>query len=230
MLRLNLRDHGPGKHVNPYALNRGLFLATLIEEATTAVQRAAELAGNLPVYLIGASMGGNFVLRMALRNQQYPIANLKKVIAFNPVINPSRSMDALDNHLGYRRYFRREWLSSLQAKAQLFPELYNFADLVHISSLRKLTEWLLQRYPAFPNAESYFNGYAIQPNAFDHLTVPAAIITAADDPVVPVRDFYELASNPFLQVDIHPTGGHVGYVNLFPFHHHLPQMALAALN
>src|SRR5215212_7493669 len=44
VFRLNLRDHGPGLHVNPYALNPGLFLGTLLEETATAVQRVAEMA------------------------------------------------------------------------------------------------------------------------------------------------------------------------------------------
>ncbi|MCB0067754.1 MAG: alpha/beta fold hydrolase, partial [Caldilineaceae bacterium] len=58
--RLNLRDHGPHLHVNPYALNRGVFRATLIEEAATATAQIAHLAGNRPFYIVGASMGGNF--------------------------------------------------------------------------------------------------------------------------------------------------------------------------
>src|SRR5262249_25164041 len=44
VFRLNLRDHGPNLHVNPYALNPGLFLGTLIDETATAVQRVADMA------------------------------------------------------------------------------------------------------------------------------------------------------------------------------------------
>jgi len=67
VFRLNLRDHGPGLHVNPYALNPGLFLGTLIDETATAVQRVAEMAGDRPFYIVGASMGGSFALRLAIR-------------------------------------------------------------------------------------------------------------------------------------------------------------------
>ncbi|MBK8047973.1 MAG: hypothetical protein IPK16_13065 [Anaerolineales bacterium] len=42
--RLNLRDHGPQIHVDPYTLNRGLFLGTLIEEAAAATRQVAALA------------------------------------------------------------------------------------------------------------------------------------------------------------------------------------------
>jgi predicted alpha/beta-fold hydrolase len=47
---------------------------------------------------------------------------------------------------------------------------------------------------------------------------PVTMITAADDPVVPVTDFYPFGKvSPHVQVQIQPYGGHVGFIDLFPF-------------
>jgi predicted alpha/beta-fold hydrolase len=229
LFRLNLRDHGPRNHVNPYALNRGLFLGTLLEEAHCAVNHVAAWAGDNPVYLVGPSMGGNFVLRMAMRHAHDPIPNLRRVVAISPAIHPARATDRIDAQYPFRRYFRNRWLRSLLAKEQLFPEEYNFSPLVRISQVRAMTEWLVQRYSRFADADDYFSRYAVLGDALVGLTVPTTILTAADDPVISVEDFEQLAPSPFLDLKIERFGGHVGFIDLWPLRHLLPEMILMEL-
>lgn len=233
VFRLNIRDHGPGLHVNPYALNRGFFLGTLINEVAVATQRIAQLAGAQPFYITGASMGGNLALRLALYHRQQPFHNLAQVIAFNPAINPLSCVKALDSQPPYLRYFRKRWFASLRAKQRLFPDLFNFDELAAIPQIHAMTEWLVarygQRFGNLRNAADYYARYSVLGDAFDELNIPTTIITAANDRVVPVADFYELTPHPLLNLQIHPHGGHVGYVDLFPLQHRLPQLVLNAL-
>jgi predicted alpha/beta-fold hydrolase len=234
VFRLNVRDHGPGLHIDPYALNCGFFMGTLLDEVATAVQQIAEMAGDKPFYIVGASMGGNLALRLAIRHTQRPLLNLKKVIAINPAINPKRTVHALDAQPPYRRYFRTRWLQSLQAKQRLFPQYYQFDELARIPKIHQMTEWIIEHYGehygAFSSADAYYRSYCVLGNAFKALAVPTTIITAANDRVVPVVDFYDLAHHPLLNVQIHATGGHVGYIDLFPLRHSLPRLMLAALH
>ena len=65
VFRLNLRDHG-----NSHGLNEGLFHGALTEEAVSAVRTIAGLQPALPCYLIGFSLGGNFALRIALKQKR----------------------------------------------------------------------------------------------------------------------------------------------------------------
>lgn len=233
VFQLNLRDHGPGLHVNPYALNPGLFLGTLIDEVVVATQWVAEMAGDRPFYIVGASMGGNFALRLAVRHRDQPFHNLRKVIAFNPAINPATATAAIDRQRIFRHYFRRRWLHSLQMKQTLFPQLYNFAPLVTMPFIEQMTEWLIEHYGAqygqLRSAADYFDAYAVKDAALATLTVPTTIITALNDPVIPVRDIAALTPHPLLDVQIHPSGGHVGFVDIFPLEHKLPGMLLNAL-
>lgn len=224
VLRLNLRDHGPS-----HSLNRGIFYVTLLNEVLAATRQVAALAGDDPFYAFGASLGGNFVLRMALAHAAAPIPELSGIVAINPVLNPSRSSDLLDSHAWSRLYFRRRWLASLAAKQRLFPGSYDFGPVQKIASIRAMTEWMLQHYSPYTDVERYFADYAVPPARLKELTVPVTIVTAADDPIIPVDDFYDLPAHPLLSVNVLPTGGHVGYTDLFPLRHLLAPMTLEIL-
>lgn len=225
VLRLNLRDHGP-----THGLNRGLFYATLLGEVLAATRQVAHLACGLPFHIFGASLGGNFALRLALAHAEQPIPGLAGVLAINPVLDPDRSGFLLDHHHWIRYYFRRRWLASLRAKQRLFPDSYDFAEVEQIHSIRAMTDWMIRRYSDFPDAESYFASYAIPPERFSGLTTPVTIITAADDPIIPADDFARLPNHPLLNVHILPTGGHVGYTDIFPLRHLLAPMVLDVLD
>jgi len=42
--------------------------------------------------------------------------------------------------------------------------------------------------------------------------VPTTILTAADDPVIPVANFHELTLAPHTELTIVPHGGHCGFI------------------
>ncbi len=225
VVRLNLRDHGRTHH-----LNKGIFYATLLEEVHAATQQVGLLAAGRPFYLIGASLGGSFVVRMALRHARSPIPNLRRAMAINPVLNPGRTSFVLDDHLLLRKYFRDCWLESLRKKQALFPDLYDFAPLASISTIREMSDWVIRNMTTFSDVDEYLNAYAVGPMEFNDLAVPVSILTAANDPLIPPEDIAALPSNPLLQVNILPFGGHVGFNDLFPFRHRLPDLVRLLLD
>lgn len=219
VVRLNMRDHGPTHH-----LNKGIFFATLIEEVHTATQQVGLLAAGRPFYLMGASLGGNFVFRMALRHARNPIPNLRRAIAINPVLNPRRTCFLLDDHPLLRRYFRRRWLESLRKKQELFPELYDFTSLDSISTIWEMSDYVTKSMTHFTDVGEYLNAYSVKPQQVFDLTAPVTILTAANDPLIPAADIVALPSHPLLQVNVLPFGGHVGYNDLFPLRSRLPEL------
>ena len=224
VVRMNMRDHGPTHH-----LNKGLFFATLIEEVHAATQQAGLLAAGRPFFIIGASLGGNFVVRMALRHAHSPIPNLRRAIAVNPVLNPRRTCLLLDNHRLLRRYFRRRWFESLSKKQQLFPELYDFTSLSSVPTIWEMSDWVTKGMSHFNGVEEYLDAYSVQPSEFHGLAAPLTILTAANDPLIPSDDIASLPSHTHLQVHILPHGGHVGYNDLFPLRNRLPDLIRALL-
>ncbi|MEJ0008009.1 MAG: alpha/beta fold hydrolase [Steroidobacteraceae bacterium] len=210
VLRLNLRDHGGTQE-----LNQGLFHSCLLPEITGAVRRAQQLFNGLPLHLVGFSLGGNFLLRVAADAPRTGLA-IASVVALSPVLEPRATLTAIESGPGvYRRYFVRKWGASLRAKQQAWPQFYQFGDLRRFVSLRDMTAELVARHTDFSTLEEYLDGYSITGSRLAGLAVPATIITSVDDPIVPVADLNRVAASPCLRVRVTPFGGHCGFLNGF---------------
>jgi predicted alpha/beta-fold hydrolase len=213
IFRLNFRDHGESHH-----LNEGIFYAVLLEEVYQAVKQAAALSGGRPVFLIGFSLGGNFVLRILKKCVSVPIANLRHAVSISPVLNPQKSTAKIDRIAFIRRYFLAKWRRSLTKKQALFPERYDFADVMELKTIQAVTERLLEKYSDFPTAQDYFAAYSVMGAAITDIDTPTTIVTAEDDPIIPIKDFYELKLNKHIRLVIHSHGGHNGFITGFKLH------------
>ena len=207
VFRLNYRDHGETHH-----LNRGLFYASLLDEVFCAVQQVAEYERELPFCLVGFSLGGNFALRIAREGAERSIENLKHVVSISPVLDPEKSTNAIDKNPLLRKYFREKWSRSLLKKQACFPDLYDFSKVLRLKTIGEMTEVLIRRYSEYESASDYFRHYAVMGDALAKLTVPTTIITAQDDPIIPVQDFYDLKLHPSTDLIVHRYGGHNGFL------------------
>ncbi len=211
ILRLNLRDHGNSHH-----LNKGIFKSTLIDETFKAVQNAALINKDAPFFIAGFSLGGNFALRIALKAGKSKIKNLKHVAAISPVIDPDKSTMATDKIPIIRNYFIKKWKRSLAKKQSLFPDMYNFSNVEKINNLTEMMDIIIEEYTEFKNIQEYYKKYTLLNDTFGKLTVPVTIITSADDPIIPVEDFYTLKTNDKMNILIQPYGGHNGFFDILP--------------
>lgn len=204
-IRLNLRDHGESHY-----LNEGLFHSCLLKEVVESVRLLSE-DSEVPVFLIGFSLGGNFMLRVANQAHSFKVLP-SQVYAVSPAIVPRNVMRALDDGWSvYHNYFRQRWRRSLQKKQFIFPDLYDFSGWQKLNGLGEMTASLVDKYTDYDNVDDYFTGYSVGGDYLANLQVPVTIITAADDPVIPVSDFQELPDNHCLNIEIYPHGGHCGF-------------------
>ena len=204
--RLNFRDHGDSHH-----LNEAIFHSGRIDEVRAAVDVARRFPAQRTV-AAGYSLGGNFALRLALRA---PAAGLRleRVAAVCPVLDPAHTMDAMDRGVGvYRRYFERKWRDSLLRKRELYPHLRHLDDATLGQRLREITRSLVEGHTDYGTLDGYFDRYTIAGDRLAALAVPAEILTAADDPVIPVADFDRLVTAPGTRLTITAHGGHCGFV------------------
>jgi predicted alpha/beta-fold hydrolase len=206
VVRLNLRDHGDTHH-----LNRELFHSCRLPEVIGAVAALQRLFPARPLQLVGFSLGGNFMLRVAA---QAGVAHLRlaRVIAVSPVLDPVATLAALQSGMpGYEAYFVRKWLRSLRKKMSCWPDTYDFSQIMRLRDLKLMTAELVHRYSEFPTLEDYLNGYAIIGERMARLEVPSEILISLDDPIIPADGLAKLARPPALSVTATRYGGHCGF-------------------
>ncbi|MDR9389913.1 MAG: alpha/beta fold hydrolase [Wenzhouxiangella sp.] len=209
--RLNLRDHGESHH-----LNLGLFHSCLLFEVLDVIgQLAADWRERHPgaqVSLAGFSLGGNFTLRVARDAAQVGL-KLDHAMAISPVIRPKHVMHALETGPSiYHRYFVNKWRRSLRTKQALFPRDYDFSEWLQLSRLNQQTAWLIDRYTDYPSVEDYLEGYSVARDNLSNLATPTTILTAADDPIIPIEDFETLEASDALALNVQDKGGHCGFI------------------
>ena len=224
VFRLNFRDHGGTHHLNP-----DIFHSARIDEV---VHAAVDLATRMPRprrVAAGHSLGGNFALRLGLRAPAAGLA-LDGVAAVCPVIDPARTMEAMERGLPlYLRHFEQSWRRSLVRKRELFPDRVGFDDTVLRLRMRELTEWLVLRHTDFGSLDGYFDRYSIAGDRLAGLALPTHILTSADDPVIPVDDFRNLRLPATACLEVARWGGHCGFIEGPRLHGHAERWVVERL-
>jgi predicted alpha/beta-fold hydrolase len=208
VFRLNFRDHGDSHH-----LNEALFHSCRIDEIVYALADIAKRWPARPMVLAGFSLGGNFALRAALRAPELNIP-LSYALAVCPIIDPGEGLFSLEEKAPwfYRAYFMHKWRRSLKAKQAAFPQQQYFELAELDQDLRGLTEALVVRHTDFDSLQAYLDGYSVADSALKAMQIPATILTARDDPVIPVGAFERLDLPTNIELDIAEFGGHCGFI------------------
>ncbi|TAL74331.1 MAG: alpha/beta fold hydrolase [Rhodanobacter sp.] len=208
VFRLNFRDHG-----DSHALNEALFHSCRLDEVVHALGDIAHRWPARPLALAGFSLGGNFALRAALAAPDAGLP-LRYVLAVCPIIDPAAGLFSLEARAPwfYRAYFMHKWRHSLLKKQKAFPQHHYFEMGELKKDLRGLTESLVRQHTDFDSLQQYLDGYSVAGDTLMNLHVPATILTARDDPVIPVDAFEHLRLPPTVELDIADHGGHCGFI------------------
>ena len=208
VFRLNFRDHGNSHH-----LNEGIFYAVLFDEVFAAVRQISDLRTSLSKHIVGFSLGGNFALRIAREVSQRPIENLKTIVAISPVLDPDKVTDRIDRNPFIRNYFIKKWFRSLATKQRIFPQLYNFSDVMRLNSIREITTSLLEHYSPYGSVDEYFKGYTLLGGDLSDISVKTIMLIAEDDPIIPIAEFRRLQLNAAGLLAVQRYGGHNGFIS-----------------
>jgi hypothetical protein len=206
VLRVNLRDHGDSHH-----LNRELFNSTRSPEVASALQDFVTSHDYEKHFIAGFSLGGSFALRIAA--DAGIELGLDACVAVCPPTDPARAMDALNQgFFAYERYFFKRWHGSLQLKLQCFPELDYAPQLAEARSLDDLNRLFIPSHTIYSELDDYFAAYALVGNRLWAMAMPAYLVAAEDDPIIPVDDLARIDPIENLQIETHRYGGHCGFI------------------
>lgn len=224
VFRLNLRDHGDTQHLNPE-----IFHSNRIDEVVAAVAAVAAQFAARPMHVCGFSLGGNFALRIALRAKTHGLP-LARAFAICPAISPPAVLGALEDGLWiYHAYFMKKWRRSLRAKQKHFPELYQFEEWIRGRNMRDLTAELVRRHTEYESLDAYLDAYSLHGERLSGLPIPVSILTAEDDPIIPIDHFHHLQLPVQSELTCLPHGGHCGFIANWAMHSHAEDFILQRL-
>jgi uncharacterized protein len=210
VIRMNMRNCGGTENLSPALYHSGLSGDVAAVMETLAAEKDLRAFA-----LVGYSMGGNMVLKLAGEWGVSAPKYLKAVVGVSPAMDLAASADALHSVsnrvyewkflIGLRRRFRR--------KAQLFPAIYSTEGLDRIASLRQFDDEITARYSGFTGADDYYHR-ASSSRVAGQIAVPALILHSLDDPFIRMLPVTRAAlrANPRVQLVETAHGGHCAFL------------------
>jgi predicted alpha/beta-fold hydrolase len=143
-------------------------------------------------------------------------AELRGTCSVCPTLNLADCVDALETppNALYEWHFVRSLKARMQRKARLFPGIYNVVGLDRPQTLREFDDAVTAPGGGYRDAADYYQR-ASAVRVAHLISTPTLIITARDDPFVPVRSFNVpgIMSNRQIQFVAPEWGGHCGFIS-----------------
>jgi len=194
-----------------------LYNSSLSGDVAAVVGSVLDNDGVSRFALIGFSMGGNLVLKLAGEWGREAPPQFRAVAAVCPALDLAASADALHeprNRL-YEYYFLIQLFRRIRNKARLFPGKFEVSRLRGISSLRMFDDRITAYYCGFAGADDYY-ARAAAANVVDRIAVPALIIHAANDPFIRIQPetVRRIEANPNITYVETSDGGHCAFLGM----------------
>ena len=207
---MNQRNCGGMDH-----LAATLYNSSLSGDVAAVARNVVENDGVSRFALIGFSMGGNLVLKLAGEWGSEGPSQFRAVAAVCPAMDLAASADALHEPANriYEYYFLVQLFRRFRDKARYFPGRFDPARLRGVSTLRQFDDRITAFYCGFTGADDYY-ARAAASNVVDRIAVPALIIHAANDPFIRMQPetLRRIAANPNITYIETADGGHCAFV------------------
>jgi predicted alpha/beta-fold hydrolase len=202
--RFNMRTCGGTAH-----LCKTIYHGGLTSDLRTWLELPDGKRSGLPVFLIGFSLGGNLVLKLA--GELGDTELIRGVCAISTPIDLAagvRRLGKLDNRLYERRFLTR-------MRERLFATgRYTRAELEAPRTIYEIDDKITAPSFGFEGADHYYATQSAQ-GYLDRIRVPTLLITAKDDTFIPFEMFQHpaISSNPFVRLIATEHGGHLGFLS-----------------
>ena len=217
VVRMNMRNCGGTESLSPTLYHSGLS-----SDVAAVMNTLTSRFGLRKVALVGYSMGGNLVLKLAgeLGARQAAYTShvpgvLRAVATVSPALDLGACADALHEPLNriYERHFLSALIRHFRRKAMLFPHVYDPARADGLRSLRDFDDRITALYGGFAGAEDYYHRAAAA-RVLSTIAVPTLILHALDDPFVRITPSSAavIAANPNVTLIETPHGGHCAFL------------------
>jgi predicted alpha/beta-fold hydrolase len=208
VVRMNLRGAGSG-----FGAASRFYHAGCTEDLRAVAGWIHARSPGAPLALLGFSLGGNLVLKLAAEASRVPVPGLDCVLAANPPIDLAVCSDHLRQrgNRHYDRHFtvllRREVVRLHEALPHLGP-----VSLDGIESVLDFDERITAPRNGFRDAADYYAQSSAGP-LLPRVRIPGLVVHAEDDPFIPACVFRDAVFPDDLKLELLAHGGHLGYVS-----------------
>ena len=207
---MNQRNCGGMDHCAPT-----LYNSSLSADVAAVAQHILDTDKISRFALVGFSMGGNLVLKLAGEWGIRAPAELRAVAAVCPAMDLASSADALHEPANriYEYYFLLQLFRRMQRKAKHFPGFLDLSRLRGVRSLRQFDDRITAYYCGFTGADDYY-ARAAAANVVERIAVPTLIIHAANDPFIRMlpETRERISRNPNITFLEPADGGHCAFI------------------
>jgi uncharacterized protein len=165
-----------------------------------------------PAFLVGFSLGGNVVLKLAGELGESPL--IRGVCAISTPLDLAacaRRIGERDNRIYERRFTRR------MSERLLATGRYSRRDLAGLTSVFQIDDRITAPSFGFGNAANYYTTQSAV-GFLSGIRVPVLLIQSKDDTFIPFAIFESEAvtSNPYIELVATEFGGHLGFIGKQP--------------
>ena len=208
VVRMNLRGAGAG-----FGLARGIYHAGRTEDLRAVLDWMGRSGGGSPIGLLGFSLGGNLVLKLAAEASETALEGLDCVVAVNPPIDLKACCEWIrrpENRI-YDQNFVKLLKTQIDRLHQRFPEL-GPVNLTDVGTLYDFDDRYTALRNRFSGADEYYAASSAQP-LIPRIAVDGLVIHSENDPFIPVDPFQVTAFPESVKLELVPGGGHLGYLS-----------------
>lgn len=208
VIRMNQRTCGGTEHLTPT-----LYNSSLSDDYKAVVAELANSDGIERIWLVGYSMGGNLVLKLA-GEVGTALPALRGVLAVCPNIDPTECIAALERPSNriYHDHFLKRLKARLMRKAILSPDRWDVGLLDGMTTIREFDDRYTAPDGGYRSGAEYYDRAGAR-HVMAQIQIPTVIITAQDDPFIPYSMFLipAIQHNPHITLVAPRYGGHCGF-------------------
>lgn len=210
VVRMNMRNCGGTEELTPTLYHSGLS-----HDVGSVATSLREIDGLTQIALVGYSMGGNLVMKLAGELGNNIRKEVIAVAGVSPAMDLAPSADAL--HDLQNRIYEMKFLWGLskrfKRKVELFPELYDKQHAKRYRTIREFDHEVTARYSGFTSADDYYERSSASRVA-ENIAVPALVIHSTDDPFIRMQPETraKLLANPYVRFLETQHGGHCAFL------------------
>lgn len=179
------------------------------------IARERKKASGLPLFVIGYSLGGNMVLKLAGELGVEGRDLFTGVCAVSAPIDLAASVAELKRpkNFLYQRRFVKRLKERVRKRHSMAPDLFPLDPLDGVKSVYDFDHQYTAKIFGFGTADRYYETQSSR-QFLKQIHVPTLLVHSKDDPLVPFTSYEHssVRANPLVKLLAVERGGHLGFI------------------